>query len=261
MKLGRIAAPRAQSFEQAKAMGLEFLEFCEDSTCDHEIFLQDVPALRKASKETGVAVGSVGRWGADKFDEQGKVIGEELDICKHLIDAAQELESPVFVTGANEVPGLSYYQNVTNAIHLFEELLSYAGPRGVQIATYNCRWANFVHSDLAWTLIHGHLDKLMIKYDASHCIYAGGDYLKEIKQWGSRFAHVHIKGTLRIDGERFDDPPAGMDETNWGAFFAALYASGYNGNLSIEPHSRTWRGNLSEKGLAFTIRYLKQFLF
>lgn len=260
MRLGRIAAPREESFVQAKAMGLEFLEFCEDVNRDHEAFLKDIPTLQKASKETGVSVGSVGRWGADKFDAQGQVIEEELNICKRLIDAAQELESPVFITGTNEVPGISYYQNVTNAIHFFEELIAYAQPRGVQIATYNCRWANFVHSDPAWTLIHGHLNNLMIKYDTSHCIYAGGDYLEETKKWGSRFAHVHIKGAMRVGGERFDDPPAGMDETNWGAFLAALYAVGYNGNLSIEPHSQTWRGNLGEKGLAFTIQYLRQFI-
>ena len=260
MKLGRIAAPREESFLRAKELGLEFLEFCEDVNRDHEQFLKDVPQLRKWSGETGVAVGSIGRWGAEKFDAEGNLIEQELSICKRLIDAARELGSPVFVTGVNEPPGLSYYQNVTNAIRFFEELIAYAQPRGVQVASYNCRWANFVHSDPAWTLVHGHLDKLMIKYDTSHCIYAGGDYLKETKEWGTRFAHVHIKGALRIGGERFDYPPAGMDETNWSAFFAALYACGYDGNLSIEPHSRTWRGNLGEKGLAFTISYIRQFL-
>lgn len=76
-------------------------------------------------------------------------------------------------------------------------------------------------------MIHGHLKDLWIKYDPSHSRYAkGADYLSEMKKWGDRFAHVHIKGSMLIDGERFDDPPAGMDQTDWGAFMAVLYAKG-----------------------------------
>ena len=71
---------------------------------------------------------------------------------------------------------------------------------------------------MAYTMIHGYLKDLYIKYDPSHCIYAGGDYLKETRDWGDRFLHIHLKGSLKIDNERFDDPPAGMDQTNWGAF-------------------------------------------
>ena len=74
MKLGRIAAPREESFLRAKELGLEFLEFCEDVNRDHEQFLKDVPQLRKWSGETGVAVGSIGRWGAEKFDAEGNLI-------------------------------------------------------------------------------------------------------------------------------------------------------------------------------------------
>ena len=83
-----------------------------------------------------------------------------------------------------------------------------------------------------------------------------------MKKWGKRFAHVHIKGSLQIDGERFDDPPAGLDGTNWGAFMAVLYANGYDGTLSIEPHSDIWReGALGDAGVDYTIKLIRSLMF
>ena len=113
---------------------------------------------------------------------------------------------------------------------------------------------------MAYKVIHGYLKDLYIKYDTSHCIYAGGDYLQEARDWADRFVHVHLKGALVIDGKRFDDPPAGMDMTNWPAFLAILYANGYDGGLSIEPHSANWSGELGDKGLNKTIEYFKSIM-
>ena len=113
---------------------------------------------------------------------------------------------------------------------------------------------------MAYTLIMGYLKELYIKYDPSHCICAGGDYLQEARDWGDRFLHVHLKGTLIINGEHYDDPPAGMDQTNWGAFLAILYAKGYDKGLSIEPHSANWTGELGEKGIDYTIQYFRNLM-
>src|SRR5690606_40163880 len=64
------------------------------------------------------------------------------------------------------------------------------------------------------------------------------DYLKEMRDWGDRFTHVHIKGSVIIDGKRYDDPPAGLDQTDWKTFIAILYAKKYNGGLSrSEEHT------------------------
>jgi sugar phosphate isomerase/epimerase len=84
--------------------------------------------------------------------------------------------------------------------------------------------------------------------------------MAETQKWGERFAHVHIKGVLQVNGERVDDPPAGMDQTNWGAFMALLYQKGYDAGLSIEPHSEIWKGELGEKGIRFTIDFIKKMI-
>ncbi|MBC8079768.1 MAG: hypothetical protein H7X86_05455, partial [Gorillibacterium sp.] len=90
--------------------------------------------------------------------------------------------------------------------------------------------------------------------------YAGRDYLQEMSVWGHRFHHVHIKGSLIIGGERFDDPPAGLDQTDWRSFMAVLYAKQYRGGLSIEPHSSIWTGKLGEQGMDYTIKHMRSMM-
>ena len=41
---------------------------------------------------------------------------------------------------------------------------------------------------------------------------------------------------------------------------AILYKFGYDGGLSIEPHSSVWKGDLGERGIDYTIRFMKQYL-
>lgn len=259
MQLGIIGWIDELSFQKAVSRNLEFIELCVNSN-DKE-FLEHLERTKEYSGQYHLPIASVGRWGMDKINKEGIILKEELDIDCKLIEAAAYLGSPVYVTGCNYVQELSYYENVAAAISYFEQLIAHGKAHNVKIATYNCRWNNFVHSDPTWSLIHGHLKDLGIKYDTSHCIYAGGDYLAETKKWADRFYHVHIKGALVIEGERYDDPPVGLDQTDWRSFMAILYAKGYNDGLSIEPHSANWKDELGERGIDFTIKFMKELLF
>jgi sugar phosphate isomerase/epimerase len=261
MNLGIIATAEVDSFQKAAKEGLEFLEFCINVADDVDAFLAKLPKLKEASERTGVAVGSIGRWGPDRIDKNGIIIEEELQRSYQMIDAASFLGCPHFVSGCNYAEEISYYMNCTSAIAYFTKLIEYGKAKGVSISTYNCAWNSFVDNDMAWTLIHGHLSELGIKFDPSHSRYAGRDYLQEMNKWGHRFHHIHIKGSIIIDGKRFDDPPAGLDQTNWGSFMAVLYAKGYKGGLSIEPHSETWSGELGDEGVKFSIDYMQRLLF
>lgn len=261
MKLGIIADPKEISFKMASEKELSFLEFCINIGYNLEEFISDVENIKAWIAKYNVKVGSIGRWGSDRIDKEGKIIDEELKISYKLIDVASELGCPNFVCGCNYIEELSYYENCTAAINYFSKLIEYAKNKGVKISTYNCRWNNFVVNPMAWTLIHGYLKDLGIKFDPSHSIYDGGDYLKEMTDWGHRFNHVHIKGSLIISGKRYDDPPAGLDQTNWGAFMAVLYANKYEGGLSIEPHSANWKDELGDKGVDYTIKFIKPLIF
>ena len=131
---------------------------------------------------------------------------------------------------------------------------------------------------------------LGIKYDPSHSFVHGGQngaYLEEGLEWGAHFKYCHVKGVIQRGDSReeeqwammdlakahpelkeelmaktfggsnwYDNPPAGIDVINWRAFFAILYKYGYDGYLAIEPHSPTWQGELGQKGLRYTIKYI-----
>lgn len=260
MKLGIIRLPREESFIMAQSKGLDFLEFCINKGYETDDFFNSVGSLKAWSIQYNVAIGSIGRWKSERIDAKGKVIEAELELSYRLIDAALELGCPNFVCGCNYVDELSYYENCTAAMEYLGKLLEYSKGKSINISTYNCRKGNFIYNPMAWTIIHGHLKDLGIKYDPAHSIYDGMDYLKEMADWGDRIKHVHIKGSLIIAGKRFDDPPAGMDQTNWPAFMSILYAKNYAGGLSLEPHSSVWLGELESKGIDFSIEYMRKLI-
>ncbi len=261
MELGIISYDISENaFQYVDSLGLKNMEICTNDGTDIEDMLAKADSVAALSQKYGIKICSVGCWGVPRINDDNSFNEVWLQKEKMQIDFCAKVGCPVYNTGCNYLEGESFYQNCTNAIQYFKVLLAYGKEKGVKIATYNCRWNSFVHSDPAWTVIHGALPELGIKYDPSHATYAGADVLSEMKKWGHRFYHVHIKGSLVIDGERFDDPPAGLDQTNWGAFLAVLYAKKYDGVLSIEPHSENWSGELGRRGVEFTIRYIKNLM-
>ena len=258
MKLGMISPTHnAAGIERIKALGLDYAEF--DVNADDISYL-DRAEIRKALADTGVKLGAVGRWGRDRITSDGSINAKEQKDEFDLIDMCAELGCPVYITGCNYVEGLSYYQNISAAIAYFQSLIDYAVGR-VKLCVYNCSWNNYVNKPHEWDIINAHLKSLGIKFDPSHTVNGGRDYPSEAAAYGANFDHVHLKGTLNIDGRHIDDPPAGMDMINWGALLSILRKYNYQGMLSIEPHSATWQGELGEQGLKYTIDYFKKLLF
>ena len=306
MKLGIIARPEMESFDYAKSLGLEFVEF--DVNCAPEFMLAERPEAAKngtnllaradefnaAVARTGVAVGAVGRWASKIIDTDGGIIEKEFEQVKALIDFAKKTGAGAYLVSVNYVPELSYYKNITAAINYLNKAVEYAGD-SVKVATVNCMMGgNYIRTPEQWKLVHSEVPGLGIKYDPSHSFVHGGPngaYMEEAFEWGDKFAYVHIKGVvqgskqdeakmwkymnwarecpglmelvrpeLAEDGKYYDNPPAGLDAINWRAFMAILYKHGYDGMLSIEPHSATWRGELGDRGLKFTIDYMRSLM-
>ncbi|WP_105620054.1 sugar phosphate isomerase/epimerase family protein [Vallitalea okinawensis] len=260
MRLGIIGKPEEESFILASKRNLSFLEFTINQNIDVDDFMDTLPNLKKWIDKYEIGIGSIGRWGTDRIDEEGNCIEAELEKSYQLIDACHELDCPVFVCGCNYIKTLTYKKNCEGAINYFQKLIEYGKKKNVKIATNNCRWNNFIHGPQAWQIVHMELEELGIKYDPSHCYYSDGDYLAEIRDWGHRILHFHLKGALKIQGKRYDDPPAGMGQIDWRSVMATLYAVGYDKGLSIEPHSQTWQGELGEKGIDYTINFIRPFM-
>ena len=260
MVLGIINGWEREHFRAVRDLGLEAVEFCINHNYDSAAVLAIKEEIKKSSEDYGVKVGAIGRWGMTRVDENGGIIPEALQHDKNLIDLASFLGCPVFNVGCNYTEGKSFDENCAFAIRYFGALLDYAKDKNVKIAVYNCDWSNFVYNERAWAVVLGALPALGIKYDTSHAINRRADYLKEIADWGYRFFHVHIKGNLQVNGESYDDSPAGLDTTKWSAVMSLLYIKNYDGMLSIEPHSHNWRGKKGQWGVRFTIDFMRPYI-
>ena len=259
MELGIIGGYSSESLLHAKNLNLDFVEICCNYDKDSLAFTASGDIIKKNIAETGVPIRSVGRWNAC-CNAGGKIDEEAFKIITDQLDVAVNIGAKVFVCGCNRDENVSLYKNYGAAIELFGRLIDRAAGK-IQIAAYNCDWNNFVYNDEQWRVVLGELPELKIKFDCSHAINREENYLGLLSDWGDRVAHVHIKGTTRIPGHRpVDDPPAGMDGTSWGDVFAILYARGYEGGLSIEPHSQTWFGERGEAGIKFTVDFIRRFV-
>lgn len=257
MKLGIINGWSEGCIKYVHEKGLEAVEFCVNYNYDSEEFLSKANEIKGYAEKYNVTVGSMGRWGMTRIDENGNVIPEAFQHDKNLIDAASIIGCPVYNCGVNYVDGKSFYENCNIAIEYLGKLIDFARDKNVKIAVYNCRWENFVVEPKVWEVVLSALPELGIKYDISHCIYDNGNYLAEMRDWGDRFYHFHLKGCVYFDNDVYDDAPAGLDCINWGAAMDILYTKDYNGMLSIEPHSSYWHGKKGQWGIDYTINYFR----
>ena len=262
MKLGIITEPDVESAKWAAGKGLHYLEYCYNGGSDLAVLKSRIPALKKAYADYDLHLGALGRWNEKKIAPDGTLLAEGVQNTKRLIDIAAELGAPVFNTGVNYVETLSMLDNLNAAVKFLRLAVDYGKQKGVKVAVYNCDWCNYIREPATWRIVLEAVPELGIKFDPSHCINVHhGDYLAEIREFGARIYHFHIKGTLNIDGRHVDDPPAGLDATNWPAILGLLYAQQYDGMLSIEPHSATWRGEMGDWGVDYTIQYISNMLY
>lgn len=268
MKLGIIGASYPDrygpvAFEEVGKLGLDFIEVCCNFDPDTDEFIARASETRKLVEQTGIKIGSVGRWNLENVNRGGVIDPVQLDKNIRLMNAAAEVGCPVFVCGCNYDGDVSRYKNYGVAIEYFNRITEEAKKLGIKAAVYNCSWGNFVNKARDWEIVLGDVPELGIKYDCSHAIARGihtGEYLRELDQWLPRVYHMHVKGTAYIDSRDIDAPPAGMDQTDWNTVFVLLYKHGYNGGLSIEPHSGVWQGALGEAGVKFTVDFLRKYL-
>ena len=260
MRLGRIQNKYTEEgFDLVRSQGLDFIEICCNHPEDAEKLIAAKEDIKAQIARTGIEISCVGRWNHD-IQENGAINEEKLEkYYLPLVDTAIELGAKTFVCGCNYDNSVSLFKNYQNAIYMFSRLIERADGK-IKVAIQNCSWNNFVVSPEHWKIILGELPELYIKYDASHAYNRNEDYLEQLSDWGERVAHVHIKGTVHAGKRAVDDPPAGMDDIQWTSLFAILYARGYNGDLSIEPHSATWRGELGSAGVTFTRDFIKRFM-
>ena len=298
MKLGMIVGTTKEDFKRAKDLGLDFVELDLNYPKFWGRPMSEVTPklneLQEAARETGIEVGAVGRWASWIIDDNGETIESEWNEVKAVIDFGAALGAKHYLCSVNYNNNLTYYGNITASIRVLRDIVAYAGEKGMTACIVNCMMGgNYIRTPEQWKIVLDEVPGLKIKYDPSHSFVHGGQngaYMREGMEWGQHFGYVHIKGVIQLgDSEEgthwaiydllekhpelkdeagvlmgnkfnYDNPPAGIDSINWRGFFAALYQHDYDGYLSIEPHSATWQGEKGEKGIKYTIKYIRDLM-
>jgi sugar phosphate isomerase/epimerase len=259
MRIGFITDLTDEDFRFAQQMGVCTLEYNENGD-DVEHFLSQVSRLKGLCRSQRIRLGVIGRFGRNYISHDSDLARGEITHAECLMKAAADLGASVFVTGAGHGEQRDHKENCRRAVDVLGRFVDLGKTLDLKVALYTCPWGNFAFSPSSWRQILPEVPGLGIKYDPSHAYYDGRDWLAEMRDWGGRFSHTHAKGCLRIDGQRLEDPMPGMDQLNWGAFFAMLHHHNYAGDVMIEPHSDTWNGQRRYAGLRFSINYLRQFI-
>jgi sugar phosphate isomerase/epimerase len=187
---------------------------------------------------------------------------------RRVIDAAQLLGVPTVGTFVGRDRTRSIAENFTVFDEVWPALVAHAGERGVSIAIENCpmifsgdEWPggnNMAYSPAIWREMFRRIPdaNFGLNLDPSHLVWQMIDCERVIYEFGDRLLHAHGKDVeVRPDGlyehgvmsagVGWQVPRlCGLGQVDWSRFFAALYAVGYDGAVSIEHEDRRFEGTL-----------------
>lgn len=167
---------------------------------------------------------------------------------------------------------------------VWKPIIAFAESQNVRVGIENCpmlfsldEWPggkNLAISPEVWRRMFESIPSAHwgLNFDPSHLIWQHIDYVRCIREFGTRFVHVHAKDT-RIDpdllyqrgimGVKWHRPKLpGLGDVNWGAFFSALTDVGYQGAVAIEVEDRAYEGSQAdvERSITQSKRYLEPFM-
>jgi len=167
---------------------------------------------------------------------------------------------------------------------VWKPLIAFAESQGVKVGIENCpmlfsldEWPggkNLAISPEVWRRMFESIPSQSwgLNFDPSHLIWQHIDYVRCIREFGSRFVHVHAKDT-KIDpdllyqrgimGLKWHDPKLpGLGDVNWASFFSALTDIGYQGAVAIEVEDRAYEGSQAgiERSILLSRDHLKPFM-
>ncbi len=131
MKLGIINGWSEGCFEYVKSKGLDAVEFCVNHNYDSEEFLAKANEIKIYSEKHGIPVGSMGRWGMKRIDENGNIIPDALQADKNVITAASIIGCPVYNCGVNYTESKGFFDNCVIAVNYLRELIDIASDKNV----------------------------------------------------------------------------------------------------------------------------------
>lgn len=208
-----------------------------------------------------------------------------IEHLRKVIEAAPKLGLQVVTSFIGRDPARSIEGNWPRFKKVWEPLIKHAETHGVRIGIENCpmyftddEWPsgkNLAYAPAIWRRMFEEIpsDHFGLNFDPSHLIWMQMDYVKAIREFGSKFVHVHAKDA-RVNRDLLDDVGIlatplqyhtpkipGLGDVDWGKFFSALSETSYRGPVCVEVEDRPYEHSLeSRKGsLRQSLRFLSQF--
>ena len=235
-------------------------------------------------KETGVSISSLGYYPNPLTPDKS-----EARVYREHIRKVIKASAVLGINRMTTFIGRDWTKSIDDNWSAFKRtwppIIKHAEKLGVKIGIENCpmlftadEWPggkNLAISPQVWKRMFKEIPSknFGLNYDPSHLVWMHMDYLKPIKEFATRFHHVHAKD-VRIDTDRlnevgilahpneFHTPKLpGLGEVDWGKFFSHLSDAGYNGAVCVEVEDRAYEGSLARRKASLTqsITYLKQF--
>jgi sugar phosphate isomerase/epimerase len=239
--------------------------------------------VRDLSRRHGVGISGLGYYPNPLHPDADhrKIV---IDHLKRVISAARRLDINLVNTFIGRDQNKPVEKNWPLFQEVWTELVAYAESERVRLAIENCpmlftldEWpggANLAITPAVWRSMFEEIPSLHLglNLDPSHLIWQHIDYVRCVREFGSRIFHVHAKDT-RIDpdgiyqhgilGLGWHTPKLpGLGDVNWGQFLGALTDVGYTGPVCIEVEDRAFEDsqNARKRALRQSKRYLEQFV-
>ena len=205
---------------------------------------------------------------------------------KKVVEAAEMLEVPVVGTFIGKDKNKSVPQNLEDYARVWPPIVRFAKEHQVKIAIENCpmifsydEWPggnNLASTPAIWRKMWEIIpdENFGLNLDPSHLILQMIDYERVVREFAAKIFHVHAKD-LHIDREGLYNNGVlsqgmgwqvprlpGLGDMEWGKFFAALTAAGYDGVVSIEHEDRAFEGDeeLVKRGFYLSRDVLKPYM-
>jgi sugar phosphate isomerase/epimerase len=205
---------------------------------------------------------------------------------RKVIKASSMLGVGVMNTFIGRDPARTVDEQWPRFLQTWKPIIAYAEDQGVKIGIENCpmsfsrdEWPggkNLAHSPAIWRRMFSDIPSknFGLNFDPSHLVLQHMDIQRVMREFGSRFVHVHAKD-LRIDADKrtehgvFAFPGLwhtpklpGLGDVNWSRFFSVLTETGYRGPVCVEVEDRAYEGSLElrKSALRMSHGYLRQFI-
>ncbi len=209
-----------------------------------------------------------------------------IDHIKKVISAAKLLGVNQVNTFIGRDHTLSVNENWPRFEEVWPDIIEHAQRNDVRIGIENCpmsftndEWPggkNLATSPAIWKRMFETIqsDHFGLNYDPSHMVWQFMDYVQPMENFAEKIFHVHAKDvvveTAKLNEVGVMAPPnlwhapklPGLGDVDWGKFFSALTATGYDGPVCVEVEDRAYESSLEKRKQACrqSFNFLRQYI-